>query len=147
MRLLTLTIALAPHSNPKQVPPNTVSTPRHFRDNGYLTLGLGKGFHQGNQSGNSLGCWNAQNVWTPNDAYPCYPYTGGSCPHGGEGGGHCVQEDSEMRDIFKNHNLDPNKDVVRARVFLTIKCAATWIQMDNHPVHCEADCMGISKAP
>jgi len=80
------------------VPNNTISTPRHFRDNGYLVLGLGKGFHQGNASASSLGCWNGANVWSPNADFPCYPYTGGSCPHGGEGGGHCVQKDSSIYD-------------------------------------------------
>merc|ERR1712216_576606 len=40
---------------------DTVSVPRHFRDNGYLTLGLGKGFHQGGEDGQGLGCWNAPN--------------------------------------------------------------------------------------
>ena len=37
-------------------------------------------------------------MWTQDQAHPCYPYTGGSCPHGGEGGGHCVQQDDQIYD-------------------------------------------------
>jgi len=80
------------------LPLDTISVPRHFRDNGYLTLGLGKAFHQGNGSANSLGCWNAQNTWSNISGYPCFPYVGGQCPHGSEGGGHCVKKDSDIYD-------------------------------------------------
>ena len=36
-----------------QVPMNTSATPGHFKDHGYIALGLGKTFHQAN------GAWNA----------------------------------------------------------------------------------------
>lgn len=79
-------------------PDQVASVPRHFRDHGYLVLGLGKAFHQGNSSANSLGCWNDKNVWSHDPAHACYPYTAGSCPHGSQGGGHCVQDDAEIYD-------------------------------------------------
>ena len=53
------------------VPTNVTAVPRHFRDHGYLTLGLGKGFHE------DKGAWNAAENWTPdtgaNAGYPYYP--------------------------------------------------------------------------
>jgi arylsulfatase A-like enzyme len=74
------------------VPKNTSSTPGHFRDYGYITLGLGKTFHQ------SGGAWNAESYWTDQEEKPYFPYKAGSCPHGGQGGGHCVQKDEEIYD-------------------------------------------------
>ena len=72
-------------------PLNESATPGHFRDHGYITLGLGKTFHQGS------GAWNAEAYWSV-DEKPYYPYESGSCPHGGEGGGHCMQKDDEIYD-------------------------------------------------
>ena len=72
-------------------PLNESATPGHFRDHGYITLGLGKTFHQ------DSGAWNANAYWSV-DEQPYYPYTGGKCPHGSEGGGHCMQADDEIYD-------------------------------------------------
>ena len=83
------------------VPTNVTAVPRHFRDHGYLTLGLGKGFHE------DQGAWNAAENWTPdtgaNAGYPYYPYQGGKCtyhgkPSGGAGGGHCAQDETQIYD-------------------------------------------------
>lgn len=57
----------------------------------YITLGLGKTFHQAN------GAWNADAYWNLEEK-PYYPYEGGHCPHGGEGGGHCMQNDTDIYD-------------------------------------------------
>lgn len=72
-------------------PLTTQATPGHFRDHGYITLGLGKTFHQ------SGGAWNANQYWSL-DERPYFPYESGKCPHGGEGGGHCIQKDSQIYD-------------------------------------------------
>eukprot|EP00045_Choanoeca_perplexa_P015050 m.181905 g.181905 ORF g.181905 m.181905 type:complete len:521 (-) comp16876_c0_seq4:2581-4143(-) len=72
------------------VPTTITSLPRVFRDNGYLTLGLGKLWHE------DSGAWNANNSWSPE--LPYYPYQAGKCPHGGQGGGHCVQKDEQIYD-------------------------------------------------
>ena len=72
-------------------PLTTQATPGHFRDHGYITLGLGKTFHQ------AAGAWNANQYWSL-DEQPYFPYESGRCPHGGEGGGHCIQEDSQIYD-------------------------------------------------
>lgn len=73
------------------VPTETQATPGHFKDHGYITLGLGKGFHQNN------GAWNAEKYWDV-DSFAYYNYGVGKCPHGGQGGGHCVQKDEEIYD-------------------------------------------------
>ena len=105
-------------------PVSTQATPGHFRDHGYvsyplcsplaptgpallplgspwlspaatatfqITLGLGKTFHQ------ASGAWNAEKYWSL-DERPYYPYGVGKCPHGGQGGGHCVQKDDQIYD-------------------------------------------------
>ena len=70
------------------VPENTISTPRHFRDNGYLTLSLGKLFHQaGTQSEGGLGCFRANESYSQVAGYPCYPYASAQCPNGAQEGG------------------------------------------------------------
>ena len=76
------------------VPNTTLSTPRMFRDAGYLTLGLGKTFHQ------DQGAWNEANTWTPpaDGGLAYYPYESGTCPFGNEGGGHCMKDDLEIYD-------------------------------------------------
>lgn len=77
------------------VPLNTTNLPGYFRDvGGYTTYGMGKLWHEDN------GAWNAPNAWTPvsEGGLPYFNYTGGHCPHGGEGGGHCVQEDDQIYD-------------------------------------------------
>jgi len=74
------------------VPLTTQSTPGHFKDNGYLTLGLGKAFHQAG------GAWNADKYWDQPDGYPYYKYTANSCPHGNEGGGECTEVDDKIYD-------------------------------------------------
>ena len=72
-------------------PLSTQATPGHFRDAGYLALGLGKTFHENG------GAWNADRYWST-DARPYYPYSANTCPIGGEGGGHCVEEDDKIYD-------------------------------------------------
>ena len=76
------------------VPNTTLSTPRMFRDAGYLTLGLGKTFHQ------DSGAWNAANTWSAleDGGLPYYPYEASTCPHGNEGGGHCMKDDVDIYD-------------------------------------------------
>ena len=69
---------------------NTSAIPGHFRDHGYLALGLGKTFHEAG------GAWNADAYWTLDPAsggLPYFPYESNVCPHGGEGGGHCTVPD------------------------------------------------------
>jgi len=73
------------------VPLNTSATPGHFRDHGYITLGAGKTFHQ------AAGAWNAEAYWSLNEK-PYFLYGVGSCPHGGQGGGHCMQKDEQIYD-------------------------------------------------
>ena len=80
-------------------PTETISVPRHFRDAGYLTLGLGKGFHQGADGKPVGGCWNANNTWSDEPGYPCFPFELTPCPHGGPGGGHCVLNDEQIYDF------------------------------------------------
>lgn len=70
---------------------NGSATPGHFRDHGYITLGLGKTFHQ------NAGAWNAKQYWSV-DEKPYFPYGVGKCPHGGQGGGHCMQNDDQIYD-------------------------------------------------
>ena len=69
----------------------TNAIPGHFRDNGYLTLGLGKTFHE------SGGAWNAENYWNTS-VLPYFPYASNACPHGNEGGGHCYVPDEKIWD-------------------------------------------------
>ncbi len=72
-------------------PTSSLATPGWFRDYDYITLGLGKTFHQ------DSGAWNADAYWSLQDK-PYYPYKAGKCPHGGEGGGHCIQNDEQIYD-------------------------------------------------
>ena len=72
-------------------PLSTQATPGHFRDNGYITLGLGKTFHE------DSGAWNADAYWNTT-LRPYYPYSVNKCPHGGEGGGHCAEPDQKIYD-------------------------------------------------
>ena len=72
-------------------PLSTVATPGHFRDAGYLALGLGKTFHEDG------GAWNADAYWST-EARPYFTYTANRCPIGGEGGGHCVEKDEDIYD-------------------------------------------------
>lgn len=67
------------------------ATPGHFRDHGYLTLGLGKTFHE------QGGAWNADAYYNTS-FLPYFPYQTNQCPHGGEGGGHCILPDDEIWD-------------------------------------------------
>jgi iduronate 2-sulfatase len=76
------------------VPLNTSATPGHFKDHGYITLGAGKTFHQ------NAGAWNAEKYWNL-DEKPYFPYGVGQCPppgNGNQGGGHCMQKDTEIYD-------------------------------------------------
>jgi hypothetical protein len=57
---------------------------------GYLTLGLGKTFHE------SGGAWNANAYWST-DVLPYFTYSSNHCPHGGAGGGHCILPDDKVR--------------------------------------------------
>ena len=72
-------------------PITTQATPGHFRDAGYLTLGLGKTFHEDG------GAWNADRYWSTDDK-PYFKYTTNSCPIGSEGGGHCIEKDEAIYD-------------------------------------------------
>lgn len=74
-------------------PLSTRAIPGHFRDNGYLTLGLGKTFHE------DAGAWNAEAYWSTS-ARPYFPYSSNTCPHGGEGGGHCTLPDEKIWDYL-----------------------------------------------
>ena len=71
-------------------PLNASAIPGHFRRHGYLTLGLGKTFHEAG------GAWNAEAFWSPDKPY--FPYTANVCPHGNEGGGHCTVPDDQIYD-------------------------------------------------
>ena len=72
-------------------PLNTSATPGYFRDAGYLSLGLGKTFHE------AAGAWNAGAYWNTS-FLPYFPYATNACPHGGEGGGHCTLPDEAIWD-------------------------------------------------
>ena len=72
-------------------PMDTQAIPGHFRNNGYLSLGLGKTFHEDG------GAWNADAYWNTT-ARPYYQYKVNTCPHGGEGGGHCILPDDDIWD-------------------------------------------------
>eukprot|EP00750_Incisomonas_marina_P019135 INCI3228.2.p1 GENE.INCI3228.2~~INCI3228.2.p1 ORF type:complete len:351 (-),score=33.51 INCI3228.2:717-1769(-) len=72
-------------------PNSTQATPGHFRDNGYLSLGLGKTFHE------DSGAWNADAYWNTS-VRPYFLYDDNQCPHGGEGGGHCILPDDRIWD-------------------------------------------------
>ena len=92
-------------------PLNTTATPGHFRDHGYLTLGLGKTFHEAG------GAWNADAYWST-DVLPYYPYASNSCPHGNAGGGHCILPDDKIWDYtllqatfkYLDHAMDNYKN-------------------------------------
>eukprot|EP00656_Telonema_subtile_P036124 TRINITY_DN40092_c0_g1_i1.p1 TRINITY_DN40092_c0_g1~~TRINITY_DN40092_c0_g1_i1.p1 ORF type:complete len:459 (+),score=126.85 TRINITY_DN40092_c0_g1_i1:86-1462(+) len=81
-------------------PLDSPAVPGHFKDAGYLTLGLGKTFHEAN------GAWNADKYWDT-DVLPYYPYSVNQCPKGGEGGGHCVEADSSIWDFsLRNKSVE-----------------------------------------
>lgn len=73
-------------------PTNSSAIPGHFRDAGYLALGLGKTFHE------ASGAWNADAYWNTS-FLPYFPYSTNACPHGGEGGGHCTLPDDKIWDF------------------------------------------------
>ena len=75
-------------------PPEVQAIPGHFRDHGWLALGLGKSFHQDH------GTWNSEKYYntTPPYGKPYFPYDRNTCPTGNEGGGQCVLPDSEIWD-------------------------------------------------
>jgi len=73
--------------NPKEA----MTTPRHFRDNGSLTLGLGKTYHED---------WGALDAEL-NPGLPYYPYQNNRCPilsHARENGGQCILRDEQIYD-------------------------------------------------
>ena len=81
-------------------PLNSSAIPGHFRDNGYMSMGLGKTFHEDG------GAWNKEAYWSLN-AKPYFPYAGNTCPHGSEGGGHCILPDNKIWDhTLLNASLD-----------------------------------------
>ena len=45
---------------------------------------------------------NAEKYWSLEDK-PYFPYQAGKCPHGGQGGGHCVQTDEEIYGEWLRH--------------------------------------------
>ena len=77
-------------ANPKTVQ----ATPGHFRDHGYLTLGLGKIFHE------NQGQWNKERYWnlTGPAGLPYFKYESNMCPHGDQGGGQCIVADEQIYD-------------------------------------------------
>mgnify|MGYP006146140103 CR=1 FL=1 len=72
-------------------PRSTQATPGHFKEAGYLTLGLGKTFHENG------GAWNADAYWST-EAKPYFTYTSNACPIGAAGGGHCIENDDKIYD-------------------------------------------------
>jgi iduronate 2-sulfatase len=72
-------------------PMTTQATPGHFKEADYLSLGLGKTFHE------EQGAWNADKYWST-EVLPYFPYSSNACPHGGAGGGHCTEDDSKIYD-------------------------------------------------
>ena len=97
------------------VPQNVTALPRHFRDHGYLALGLGKGFHE------DFGMWNAENNWSPPTIdYGYYPYVPASCPTqappGQPQGGHCAVPDEAVYDWhLMNHTVRYLRHAARVR--------------------------------
>jgi iduronate 2-sulfatase len=80
-------------------PLNTSAVPGYFREHGYLSLGLGKTFHE------DAGAWNAGAFWNTS-FLPYFNYSTNACPHGSEGGGHCTLPDSKIWDFtLLNHSL------------------------------------------
>ena len=75
-------------------PRATQALPGHFREAGYLTLGLGKTFHE------DAGAWNSDHYWSPERPYR--NYTANRCPQPlpfeGLNGGHCVERDEVIAD-------------------------------------------------
>lgn len=67
------------------------ATPGHFKAAGYLSLGLGKTFHEDG------GAWNAAAYWST-EVRPYFPYVSNRCPKGTEGGGHCTETDEHIYD-------------------------------------------------
>lgn len=92
-------------------PLNTQAIPGHFRDYGYLSLGLGKTFHE------NQGAWNANKYWNTS-TLPYFPYGSNVCPQhyhqkeehhkenmptktwpcGSAGGGQCISKDENIWD-------------------------------------------------
>ena len=96
-------------------PLDTQAVPGHFRDHGYLTLGLGKTFHE------ELGSWNADEYFnTTGSGRPYYKYKANECPIGNEGGGQCIIPDE---DIYDYH--------LRTQTIDYLKHAAEWSREEN----------------
>ena len=67
---------------------------RHFRDHGYLTLGLGKIFHENQEQ------WNKERYWnlTGPAGLPYFKYEANMCPHGDQCGSQCIVTDEQIYD-------------------------------------------------
>ena len=93
-------------------PLTTQAIPGYFRDHGYLSLGLGKTFHE------NQGAWNADKYWNTS-VRPYFPYESNQCPQvggtqgtpttlptvpphhwpcGTAGGGQCISKDQHIWD-------------------------------------------------
>ena len=72
-------------------PLSTQATPGLFKEHGYLSMGLGKTFHE------EWGAWNADAYWST-EVKPYFNYSTNKCPHGSEGGGHCTLADDDIWD-------------------------------------------------
>lgn len=125
--------------------------PGHFRDNGYLTFGgvgcdpaawnsvrnvfdrtRGGVTVQGKLWHEDSGAWNADNAWTSTaeGGLPYYPYASGRCPHGGEGGGHCQQEDEQIFDWrLMNHTVN-SLDFIAQEAYDVHRCSVL-LQRDH----------------
>ena len=97
-------------------PLDTQAIPGHFRNHGYLTLGLGKTFHE------EQGSWNADRYFntTGRAGRPYYKYKANECPVGNEGGGQCIIRDE---DIYDYH--------LRKQTIEYLKHAADWSREED----------------
>jgi len=97
-------------------PVDTQAIPGHFRDHGYLTLGLGKTFHE------QQGSWNADRYFntTGRAGRPYYQYKANECPIGNEGGGQCISPDEEIYDYH-----------LRTETIEYLQHAAEWSREEN----------------
>ncbi len=97
-------------------PVDTQAIPGHFRDHGYLTLGLGKTFHE------QQGSWNADRYFntTGRAGRPYYQYKANKCPIGNEGGGQCISPDEEIYDYH-----------LRTETIEYLQHAAEWSREEN----------------
>ena len=99
-------------------PRTTQAVPGHFRDHGYLTLGLGKTFHE------KLGQWNAERYWNMTGPWglPYFPYRANTCPIGNEGGGQCIRPDEQIYDY-----------TLRLKTMKYLRHAAQWSRDTSAP--------------